>query len=103
MPREALVRQEDGSYHLILDPATLERRDASGEVRESPLVVPVIQEVLDVHPSPVETGRVRIRKIVHEREEIVDPPLLRDEVVSSVSPSTGLLKDRSRCAPRRIR
>ena len=81
VPREALVRQEDGSYHLILDPATLERRDASGEVRDSPLVVPVLQEVLDVHTSPVETGRVRIRKIVHEHEEIVDPPLLRDEVV----------------------
>ena len=81
MPREALVQQEDGSYHLILDPATLERRDASGEVRDSPLVVPVLQEVLDVHTSPVETGRVRIRKIVHEHEEIVDPPLLRDEVV----------------------
>jgi uncharacterized protein (TIGR02271 family) len=44
-------------------------------------VVPVIQETLEVHPSPVERGRVRIRKIVHEREEIVDPPLLHDEVV----------------------
>ena len=33
-----------------------------------------------MHTSPVETGRVRIRKIVHEREEIVDPPLVRDEV-----------------------
>jgi uncharacterized protein (TIGR02271 family) len=79
--REALAQQEDGSYHLILDPATLERRDARGEVRESPLVLPVLQEVLDVHTSPVETGRVRIRKIVHEHEEVVDPPLLRDEVV----------------------
>ena len=29
---------------------------------------------------PVETGRVRIRKMVHERGEIVDPPLMRDEV-----------------------
>jgi uncharacterized protein (TIGR02271 family) len=34
-----------------------------------------------VHTTPVETGRVRIRKIVHEREEMVDPPLLREEVV----------------------
>jgi uncharacterized protein (TIGR02271 family) len=81
VPREALVQQEDGSYHLILDPATLEQRDASAEVRDSPLVVPVLQEVLDVRTSPVETGRVRIRKMVHEHEEIVDPPLWRDEVV----------------------
>jgi uncharacterized protein (TIGR02271 family) len=80
VPREALVRQEDGSYHLTLDSATFERRHAGGEVSASPLVCPVIQEVLDVHTSPVETGRVRIRKIVHEREEIVDPPLVRDEV-----------------------
>jgi uncharacterized protein (TIGR02271 family) len=81
VPREALIRQEDGSYHLILDPATWERRNASAEVRDSPLVVPVLQEVLYVHTTPVETGRVRIRKIVHEHEEIVDPPLWRDEVV----------------------
>jgi uncharacterized protein (TIGR02271 family) len=81
VPREALIRHEDGSYHLILDPATLEQRDASAEGRESPLVVPVLQEVLDVHTTPVETGRVRIRKMVHEHEEIVDPPLWRDEVV----------------------
>jgi uncharacterized protein (TIGR02271 family) len=81
VPREALVRQEDGSYHLTLDSATFERRHAGGEVSASPLVWPVIQEVLDVHTSTVETGRVRIRKMVHEHEEIVDPPLWRDEVV----------------------
>jgi uncharacterized protein (TIGR02271 family) len=81
VPREALVHQEDDSYHLILDSATFERREASAEVRESPLVVPVLQEVLDVQTSQVETGRVRIRKMVHDREETVDPPLWRDEVV----------------------
>jgi uncharacterized protein (TIGR02271 family) len=44
-------------------------------------VLPVIQETVDVHTTPVEKGRVRIRKMVHEREELVDPPLLRDDVV----------------------
>ena len=81
VPREALIRQEDGSYHLILDPATLEQRDASAEVRDSPLVVPVLQEVLDVRTRQLETGRVRIRKSVQEHEELVDPPLWRDDVV----------------------
>jgi uncharacterized protein (TIGR02271 family) len=81
VPREALVQQEDGSYHVILDSAMFERHDASAEGRESPLVVPVLQEVLDVLITPVETGRVRIRKMVHAHEEIVDPPLWRDEVV----------------------
>ena len=63
VPREALLQQEDGSYHVSLDPAAVERRDASSEVREPPLVVPVLKEVLDVHTTPVETGRVRIRKM----------------------------------------
>jgi uncharacterized protein (TIGR02271 family) len=81
VPLEALVRQEDGNYHLALDSATFERRHAGRGVSASPLVLPMIQEVLDVHTSPVETGRVRIRKVVHERAEIIDPPLMRDEVV----------------------
>ena len=81
VPRDALVQQEDGSYQLSLDPATLERRNAGSEPRESPLVVPVLRDVLDVHTNAVETGRVRIRKIVREHEEVVDPPLLREEAV----------------------
>jgi uncharacterized protein (TIGR02271 family) len=81
VPLEALTRQDDGSYHLTLDSLACERRGAGGGVSESPLVLPVIEEALEVHTSPVETGRVRIRKLVHAREEIIDPPLWRDEVV----------------------
>jgi uncharacterized protein (TIGR02271 family) len=81
VPRDALVRQDDGSYHLTLDSAALERRGAGDGRSSPPLVLPIIDEALDVHTTTVETGRVRIRKIVHEREEIVDPLLLRDEVV----------------------
>jgi uncharacterized protein (TIGR02271 family) len=81
VPCDALVRQDDGSYYLTLDSATSEPRNAGNEMSASPLVLPVIEEVLDVHTSPVETGRVRIRKVVHEREEVVDPPLWHDEVV----------------------
>jgi uncharacterized protein (TIGR02271 family) len=83
VPLDALVPQDDGSYHLSLDSAAFEQRKAAGGARasDSPLVLPVIEETLDVHTTPVEKGRVRIRKMVHEREELVDPPLLRDEVV----------------------
>jgi uncharacterized protein (TIGR02271 family) len=81
VPREALVQQGDGSYYLALDAAVWERRGAPAQGREPPLVLPVLHEVLNVHPRPVETGRVRIRKTVHEHEEVVDPPLLRSEVV----------------------
>jgi uncharacterized protein (TIGR02271 family) len=81
VPREALVQQEDGSYHLALDAAEWARRGAPGQGREPPLVLPVLHEVLDMHTVPREMGRVRIRKTVHEREELVDPPLLREELV----------------------
>ena len=43
-------------------------------------VIPVIEETLDVQKRRVETGGVRITKVVHEREEIVDEPLFREEV-----------------------
>lgn len=81
VPLEKLVQQDDGSYHLALESAAFERGGESGRRSESPLVVPVIEETLDVHTTSVETGRVRIHKTVHEWEETVDPPLLHDEVV----------------------
>jgi len=82
VPIEALVRQDDGSYLITLDAAVLERlQHAADGMNGQPLVLPLIQEQLDIRTRPVETGRVRVRKIVHEYEEIVDPPLLRDDVV----------------------
>jgi len=33
-----------------------------------------------VRKRKVETGGVRVKKIVHEREEVVDEPLMREEV-----------------------
>lgn len=83
VPLEALIRQDDGSYCLCLDPAERERRRpaASSDERTQSLVLPVLQEELEVGTRVVETGRVRIQKLVHEREELVDPPLQREEVV----------------------
>jgi len=43
-------------------------------------VIPILEEVLDVRQRRVETGRVRITKIVHEREEEVNAPRVREEV-----------------------
>jgi uncharacterized protein (TIGR02271 family) len=82
VPLKALVRQDEGRYVVALALADLARLGrAAGDPREPPLVLPVIVEVLDVQKRTVETGRVRIRKRVQEHEEIVDPPLLREEVV----------------------
>ena len=43
-------------------------------------VIPVVEEILDVRQRRVETGRVRITKVVHEREEEVKAPRVREEV-----------------------
>jgi uncharacterized protein (TIGR02271 family) len=82
VPFEALIRQDEGLYSVPMGLADLERgRRAGTDSRGLPLVLPVIAEAFDVQKRIVESGRVRIRKIVHAREEIVDPPLLRDELV----------------------
>jgi uncharacterized protein (TIGR02271 family) len=81
VPLELLVRQEDGSYRLTITLAAWERpRGVGVDAPEPPLVLPVMEETLTVDTRPVETGRVRIRKVVHEREALVDPPLFREEV-----------------------
>jgi uncharacterized protein (TIGR02271 family) len=81
VPLEALHRQEDGSYALHLDPAELEARQGTGrQVSGRPLVIPVMVEALEIDKRRVETWRVRISKVVHEREEVIDEPLLSEEV-----------------------
>jgi len=43
-------------------------------------VIPVIEEEVEVSKRKVETGVTRITKKVHEREEVIDEPLLQEEV-----------------------
>jgi uncharacterized protein (TIGR02271 family) len=80
VPVHLLVREEEGRYSIPMALADLERHEGA-DARESPLVLPVVEETLTVETRAVETGRVRIRKVVHEREELVDPPLRREEVI----------------------
>jgi len=79
VPRQMLIREEEGRYAVPMALAELERR-AGADPREPPLVLPVLAEALDVRTRPVETGRVRIHKTVQAREVLVDEPLLREEV-----------------------
>jgi uncharacterized protein (TIGR02271 family) len=44
-------------------------------------VVPVIAEELPVERRAVETGRVRVTKLVHEQQQVVDEPSVNEEVV----------------------
>jgi uncharacterized protein (TIGR02271 family) len=82
VPFEALSRQGDGGYVLNLSASELEHRRVMGSAaRGQSLVVPVMVEELDVQKHKIETGRVRISKVVREHEELVDEPLLREEVI----------------------
>jgi uncharacterized protein (TIGR02271 family) len=82
VPLEALSRQGDGSYVLSLSASELEHRRVMGSAGGGQsLVVPVMVEELDVQKHKVEAGRVRISKVVREHEELVDEPLLREEVI----------------------
>jgi len=81
VPVNALTPQPDGSYYLPLSLAALERADSTRHAgHDDLLVVPVIAEELDVQKQRVETGKVRITKVVHERQTCVDEPLVREEV-----------------------
>ena len=81
VPTELLVQQPDGSYALPLRLAELERSGSEHRGhQDEPMVVPVLVEELEVQKRPVETGKVRITKVVHERETTVDEPLWHDDV-----------------------
>ncbi|HSK70257.1 MAG TPA: YsnF/AvaK domain-containing protein [Pyrinomonadaceae bacterium] len=55
-------------------------RQQTTEVENPQVIIPVIQEEVSVDKQVVETGKVRISKKISEREELVDEPLLREEV-----------------------
>ena len=70
VPADALERREHG---------TLIFRGSFAELTAAAAVIPVIEEELRVGKRVVETGRVRVTKTVHEHEEVVDEPLMREE------------------------
>jgi len=81
VPKEALVPQSNGSYRLSIRLAELERYETSlSSSQGEAVVLPVVQEELEVSKRTVETGGVRVRKVVREHEETVDEPLLREDV-----------------------
>ena len=87
VPTDTLIQQPDGSYYLPLRLAELQHSgSAPGGPQDESIVVPVLVEELEVQKQPVETGKVRITKVVHERETLVDEPLLRDNVAISRVP-----------------
>jgi len=81
VPRSFLKEGEGGAMFVPLAHDQLDRLRGDETRRDGQsIVIPVVVEELEVHKRTVETGRVRIRKTVTEREELIDQPLLREEV-----------------------
>jgi len=78
VPVTLMTQQADGTYAVPIGPADVDRLRFKGPGATA--VIPVVVEELEVATRIVETGRVQISKRVHEREEVVDLPLLREEV-----------------------
>lgn len=68
---DALALQSDGSYALPVERSQLDGQGA---------VIPVLAEALHVDRRVVETGTVRLRKVVHQRQEVVAPTVTREVI-----------------------
>lgn len=63
---------------------------ASGQTR----VLTVLEEQLDIRKVAVETGAVRVRKIVHEESRTVDMALMQEEVSIARVPVNKVVEDK---------
>lgn len=96
VPAELLELRPDGTYYLnaghaelqvatnagiqgAVETRSLEERSL-GDGGTGRIVLPVIAEELRVGKRKVETGVVRVRKLVREHEETVEQPIIREEV-----------------------
>lgn len=73
------VLQRDGE-DLRLSVPFSELLPPTGQDRDE-MVIPVMEERLQIGRDTVETGTVRIVKRIEEREEIIEQPIVRDDVV----------------------
>lgn len=86
LPEDALVKQQNGDYYLLLELSELEVNagKSSGADMLNPereeTVIPVAEERINVQKRQVEGDTVRITKQVLEHEEVVDEPLRGEEV-----------------------
>ena len=80
VPVSVVIPQPDGSLYVPLYVAELVPAPREEPAETIYAVVPVVTEDLEVQKRRVETGTVRLTKVVHEREEEIDEPLWREEV-----------------------
>lgn len=53
---------------------------ARGLTENPSFVVPVLREDIEISKRSVVTGIVRLKKVVHQREELIDLPLMSNEI-----------------------
>lgn len=80
VPVASLTPDPDGGYFLPISLSDVQRAFATQAGTQASHVIPVVHEEVQVGKRVVETGRVRIRKVVTEHTEEVDQPLMREEV-----------------------
>jgi uncharacterized protein (TIGR02271 family) len=90
VPTELLDLRPDGAFNLVLSDIELSEAPnataagaqarAVGADSAERVVLPVVAEELRVDTRRTETGVVRVRKLVHQREEQVDQPVMHEEV-----------------------
>jgi uncharacterized protein (TIGR02271 family) len=73
---DLLTQEQDGVYHLVVSLDELEHRLPPGEE----LVIPIIEEQLEVGKSKITTGVVEINKRIEERVEKIEQDLAQEEV-----------------------
>jgi uncharacterized protein (TIGR02271 family) len=89
LPVSLLARQHDGMVRLPFDFDALARSNSRQEN-----VIPVWHEELQISKHVVDTGKgVRVHKTVSEREQIVDQPLLHDELTIEHVPIGQMIAD----------
>jgi uncharacterized protein (TIGR02271 family) len=90
VPFRTLQKQDDDSYYVPLSREALEGIDVSDENR-SVLIVPVIEEQVEIHKRQVTTGRVRLTRQVSEREEVIEESAFRETIEVERVPVNELL------------
>lgn len=84
---------DDELREASIEPSPELREQHKGDAQRDGVVVPVVAEELRVGKRTVETGRVRITRRVREREEVIDQPLLKTNVVVQRVPINQYVKE----------
>ena len=89
VPTDHLISRPEGGLRLTTRfPASSASPDGS-----VPVVIPVVQERLEIGKREVETGRLRVQKRVSEEEHTVDEPLMADEIIIERVPVNRFIEE----------